>query len=208
MRYALDLSSLSLNDYREWLLKRQNRPPGRIRLWDNINPYFIAIERQGIDDVAALKKRLSTFEKRAELAAATGIPEDDLILLKREISSLEPKPVLIADFPGISSALVSDLRNRGITRSKAYFESTAPGTDELFCLCDLVRINGVGTVAAKAFYDAGYRSVAVVACADANVMFGKVSKVNEAKGYYKAKLGAADMQFCIDFAVILMKHSG
>jgi hypothetical protein len=66
----------------------------------------------------------------------------------------------------------------------------------------------VGAVAAKAFYEAGYRSVAAVARADADVILEKISKVNKAKRYYKAQLGVKDMQFCIDFASLLIKYGG
>lgn len=66
----------------------------------------------------------------------------------------------------------------------------------------------MGAIAAKAFYEAGYKSVVEVAVADAAVMLGKVSEVNEAKQCYKAKLGIKDMQFCIDFASLLIKYGG
>ncbi len=91
--------------------------------------------------------------------------------------------------------------------SKEYWVTKHDLSDELFCLCDLVRINGVGPVAAKAFYEAGYRSVSDVAASDATVMLEKVSTVNEAQHYFKAKLGQKDMQFCIDFAVLLNKYA-
>ena len=81
------------------------------------------------------------------------------------------------------------------------------GLDELFCLCDLVRINGVGPIAARAFYEAGYQSASDVATADATDMLKKVSAVNEAHHYYKAKLSIKDMQFCIDFALLLNKYA-
>ena len=90
--------------------------------------------------------------------------------------------------------------------SKDYFDRLQDSSDELFCLCDLVRINGVGPVAAKAFFEAGYRSVADVAGANAPVMLEKVSAVNDIRQYYKAKLGEKDMQFCIDFALLLDKY--
>ena len=80
-------------------------------------------------------------------------------------------------------------------------------SDELFCLCDLVRINGVGPVAARAFYEAGYSSTSDVAIADAEDMLEKVSAVNKVHRYYKAKLGIKDMQFCIDFALLLNKYT-
>jgi len=34
-------------------------------------------------------------------------------------------------------------------------------------------------------------------------MLASVTKANEGKRYYKAKLGVKDMQFCIDFAQLL-----
>lgn len=101
--------------------------------------------------------------------------------------------------------MVAGLHGRGIHNSKEYWESGLP-VDELLCLCDLVRINGVGPVAAKAFYEAGYSSVADVARANAEDMLARVSEVNEAKRYYNAKLGVKDMRFCIDFASLLMRY--
>jgi len=205
--YNLDLAALSVQEYKE-LLKRQNLLPGRRLLWQNIDHNFTAIEKQDIANIAQLKKQLSAPQKLASLAAAAGISEEYLVLLKREIGSLEQKPVSLASFPGMDGAAVAGLSGRGITTSKDYFESGLSRTDELFCLCDLVRINGVGPVAAKAFYEAGYRSAAEVAGADAAAMLESVSAVNAAKGYYKAKLGVKDMQFCIDFALLLVRYGG
>ena len=77
----------------------------------------------------------------------------------------------------------------------------------MFCLCDLVRINGVGPLAARAFYEAGYQSALDVSEADPQEMLEKVSEVNEIHRYYKARLGIKDMQFCIDFARLLKKYA-
>ena len=207
MGYSLDLSALSIQAYKG-LLNHQNLLPGRRLLWQNIDHNFHVMEQQGITNLAELKRRLSTPQKISSFATTTGISEKYLILLKREIGSLEQKPVAIASFPDMDEALVSQLNGKGIKNSKEYFESGFPDANELPGLCDLVRINGVGAVAAKAFYEAGYRSVCEVACADAETMLGNVSKVNDTKHYYKAKLGVKDMQFCIDFALLLIAHGG
>ena len=74
---------------------------------------------------------------------------------------------------------------------------------EVYCLCDIVRINGVGAIAAKSFFDAGYKSVYDVANTTAEEMLKKVSEVNDIKHYYKTKLGIKDMQFYIDFAKLI-----
>ena len=63
----------------------------------------------------------------------------------------------------------------------------------------------MGAVAAKAFYEAGYKSVEDVANANAAEMLEKVCDINRIKQYYKAKLGLKDMQFCIDFALLLTR---
>ncbi len=205
MKYNLDLEGLPIQEYRV-LLKNQNLLPGRRVLWQDIDKNFALLESRGIKTVAQLKKGLSTPVKIVAFAADSGISENYLVILKREIGSLEQKPVSLASFPGIDSSLVSELSEAGLKTSKDYFKDNQATSDELFCLCDLVRINGVGPVAAKAFYEAGYRSVSGVAGADAVVMLEKVSAVNEIRQYYKAKLGQKDMQFCIDFASLLERY--
>lgn len=206
MPYTMDLSRLPLQEYKE-LLKTQNLLPGRRILWENIDENFDRISREGIADVAQIRKRLASAEKIAALATATGVPAEYLTILKREAGSLEQKPVAISDFPGVEQGLVSALREQGVKTSKEYYESGLCEPGELYCLCDLVRINGVGAVAARTFYEAGFVSAADVANANAADMLKKVTAVNEEKGYYKAKLGEKDMQFCIDFARVLRKLS-
>ncbi len=205
MRYTLDLSRIPLTEY-EPLLASQNLLPGRRILLDGLNRNFAALSAERIETLLQLKQRLSAPPKLAALAAATGISEEYLTILKREIGSLEQKPVPLSAFPGLDEASLASLREWGIVTSKDGFER-GEANGELFCLCDLARINGVGAVAARAFYEAGYRSVAQVAAANAAEMLARVSAVNAEHGYYKAKLGEKDMQFCIDFAQLIERFS-
>ena len=207
MGYNLDLSELSVMRYKE-LLKNQNLLPGRRILWQNIDDIFDTIINCGIESVLQLKNTLSTPKKIVSFAANNGLSDEYLTILRREIGSFEQKPVPLSDFPGIENSLILSLSSRGIKSSKNYWESNQEKSDELYCLCDLVRINGVGAVAAKVFYEAGYNSVFDVANADAVDMLKKVSEVNKAKQYYKAKLGLKDMQFCMDFALVLVNFIG
>lgn len=206
MKYNLDLERLSVQEYKA-LLMQQNLLPGRRILWQDIDSNFALFESRNIKTVAQLKKSLSTPDKIAAFASESGISEDYLVILKREIGSLEQKPVLLSGFKGIDSSLLAKLAGDGIVTSKEFWEQNHHTSDELFCLCDLVRINGVGPIAARAFYEAGYQSASDVAEADAGDMLEKVSAVNEAKHYYKAKLGSKDMQFCIDYAMLLKKYA-
>ena len=206
MNYNLDLERLSVQEYRE-ILKNQNLLPGRRVLWKDIDKNFALLESQGINTIAQLKKIFSTPVKIAAFATVSGIQEAYLVILKREIGSLEQKPIPLTNFPGINPSLIAELNEAGLKTSKDYFEYNQTKSDELFYLCNLVRINGVGPAAAKAFYEAGYRSVVDIAEADAATMLEKVSAINERRQYYKAKLGQKDMQFCIDFATLLEKYS-
>ncbi len=206
MEYNLDLDGLSVQEYKD-LLKQQNLLPGRRILWQDIDRNFALFESKGIKSVADLKKSLSTPKRIAAFATESGISEEYLVILKREIGSLEQKAVPLSEFPGINSLLLEKLGESGLRTSKEYWDQKPDVPGELFCLCDLVRINGVGPVAARAFYEAGYHSASEVATADAEDMLEKVSAVNEVHHYYKAKLGIKDMQFCIDFALLLNKYA-
>lgn len=202
MNYNLNLESLSISGYTN-IIKSQNLLPSRRILLTNIDENFLWFEKKGIQNVAQLKKCLSSPDKIVKLSIESGISEEYLTILRREIGSLEQKPVLIDSFPEIDSSMQELLKKSGILNSKEYWERNKSDAGELFGLCDLVRINGVGPFAAKAFYEAGYKSVNAVAVADSVIMLEKVTNINEVKKYFKAKLGIKDMQFCIDFAKIL-----
>lgn len=204
MEYGLDLSCLSVGSYKE-LLRKQNLLPGRRILLQDIDRNFDIIENCGIENVLQLKKALSTSQKIASFASKHDLSEEYLMILKREIGSLEQKSVPLSDFPGMDTAFISYLNGIGIKTSKDYYNSNPTEKDELFCLCDLVRINGVGAIAARAFYESGYTGVSEIAGADAAEMLQKVSEINGIRQYYKANLGVKDMQFCIDFASLLMR---
>jgi hypothetical protein len=206
MGYTLDLECLSIQEYKE-LLKQQNLLPSRKILLNNIDDNFLLFKKRDINTVGQLKKSFSTPTRMANVVANTGITEEYLIILNREVSSLVQKPVLLSSFPNSDIKLLENLSAVGIKNSKDYWELKQDPSDDLFCLCDLVRINGIGPVAARAFFEAGYKSINDVAAADAANMLARVTIVNEIKCYYKAKLGQKDMQFCIDFALLLQRYS-
>lgn len=218
MNYSADLEKISIEDYKE-ILRSQNLLPGRKALHHNLDANFQLIKEVGIKNLAEFTKAVPTSINLKSFSEKTGISEDYLVLLKREASALEPKPVRMKDFPEINAAITDSLIISGIKTSKDYYELLGSAADcekialklmisqtmahELYCLCSLSRINGIGAAAAKCFFDAGYCSVSDIAEASAEVMLSKVSLVNAQKQYYKAKLGAKDMQFCIDYARIL-----
>jgi len=202
-------------------LKKQKLLPGRKILLENIEENFHRITAVGIGNLAELKNNISSTPRLAAFAAKTGVPENYLIILKREIGSLEQKPVAISDFPDISANTISALLNKHIKTSKDVYNLTINPNNisatsreigievnelqELSSLCNLVRINGIGPIAARTLYESGYRNIAEIAQAKASELLEHMNTVNANKQYYKAKLGEKDMQFIIDAANMILK---
>jgi len=115
VKYSIDLEKLSVQEYKK-LLKMQNLLPGRRILWQDIDQNFTKIENNNIKTVEQLRKTLSTPMKIATFASDTGISEDYLLILKRELSSFEQKPILLADFFGIDPALIEHSTQENISK--------------------------------------------------------------------------------------------
>jgi predicted flap endonuclease-1-like 5' DNA nuclease len=108
----------------------------------------------------------------------------------------------------VDATRVAALAARGIRDTRACWALGAPPNDLLFCLCDLTRIGGVGALAARAFFEAGYTTVQAVAQGDAREMLARITAANESLGLYRAKLGLKDMRFCIEGAALLLRCGG
>ena len=215
MGYSVNISKISVNQYMG-MLKNQNLLPSRKILLENLEDNFNKISAMKIDNLDELKKNISSAQKLSAFSEKTGISENYLTILKREIGSLEQKPVLVSEFPGISENTVSALLNKKIKTSKDVYNLAITADNisavsremniddvelqELSALCNLVRINGIGAVAAKTIYESGYKSVDDIANAKAAKLLEDMNTVNADKQYYKANLGEKDMQFIIDAA--------
>jgi hypothetical protein len=213
MSYLPDLSRLSLDDYKEHL-KSIDLLPSRRVLLDCIDEKFSAIVGNGISDVQALIKAISTPAKLTAFSQTTMIDLDYLKILKREIGGLIPKAIPLSDFDILSSDDLHKLNSAGLRNSKDYFEAYPNIENSIFqmidCekqyqLCGLVRVNGIGPLAAKIFLEAGYANVEDIAAANAEDMVGKINDINSLKKYYNGQLGIKDMRFCIVHAQML-KH--
>ncbi|SMC49487.1 protein of unknown function [Papillibacter cinnamivorans DSM 12816] len=220
MSYTIDLKRISIQVYRG-ILKNQNLLPGRRSLLNALEERFRRMADAGIGNLFELKNNLSTPQKLSALSAKTKIPEDYLVILKRELSSFDQKPVPISDFPGVNEQTVHRLLEHSIKTSKDFYNMfMAAGGDEaissktgvgeialneLYSLCNLVRINGVGAAAARTLYESGYKNIEEIAHADPGDLLNRISETNSVGHYYNAKLGIKDAQFVIDFAKLLFE---
>lgn len=206
MSYGINLASLDIDEYKQ-LLKKQNLLPSRRLLWDGIDEKFALFTKMGIKNVKQLLKLLSD-KKATEKLVTSALTSDYMTILKRELGTLIQKPIPLSDFPDVEKALIDNLMTKGIKTTKDYYETANHVSDDyLYALSDLVRINGVGPLAATIFVECGYSSVSSIARADAHLLLMQVNSINDKKHYYKGNLGEKDMRFCIDYAQLLEKYA-
>lgn len=213
--YYIDLKTVTLSDY-EKELELADLLPSRKILKEEINQRFSILRGQGILDLNDLMSMMKTPDKLKNLAAKTGIPEEYLTILKREIASSQPKPVNLADFQGVSVQAVSQLEGLGIKNTLQMFahvktkeerEALAGKTGvpyqeilELAKLTDVSRIKWVGANFARLLVDSGCDTVEKAAGAEYRSLYTELMAINEEKKYFKGKFGLNDMKLCVDAA--------
>ena len=133
-----------------------------------------------------------------------------LIILAREIRSMQPKPVKLDDFPNIPKTTVKKLESLGIKDTKKLFEfvkteksrkelSGKTGISlkeilELTKLTDVSRITRVGANFARVLVDSSCDTVKKVVKADYKKLYEEINKINDAKKYYKGKIGYENLK--------------
>ena len=215
MGYYIDLKNISLDDYKE-ILKSADLLPRRMVLKENIDEIFDLIKKQKIETVDELQKALKNKNKLQDFSKRSGIQEDYLRILIREVNGYRQKPNKIRDFPGVSENVILQLENLGLRNTLQLFDkiltpqnrneiSSQTGISEpemlrLAKLTDLSRIRWVNHTFAYVLLEAGYDTAEKVANADYHELFQKVKKLNEEREIYKGHIGLHDMKLCVEAA--------
>lgn len=215
MGYFTDLSSLSIEDYKNKLISAY-LIPSRMILRENLKEHFSFFKSIGIKNVQELQQILKKKGKIQEFSKENGLSEEYLTILLREINSIQPKPNKIREFVGISQDLVSRLEKIGIKDTVSLFERVRNSADreklavetgaslteilELTKLTDLSRIKWVGATFARMLYEAGYDTAEKVSKADYTDLYNKITKLNNERNLYKGKIGLNDMRLCVEVA--------
>ncbi len=193
--------------------------PSRVVLKDGIDGYFRLLETRGIENLEQLNTALGNKEKIRYFAAESGIPESYLTLLKRESGSYLARPFPLSEFPGIPLEYTEVLKSKGIRNTRTFFEAAQSAEQrlemakltgiplsrltEIFTLCDLSRITGVGGIYARIIYHAGIRSVMQFAATDTATHNELYFKSLEKLGYPLKAPGEEDLQYCISYASLI-----
>lgn len=203
----------------ETLIAGRTMIPSRRSLKNDLHENFFVLEKAGIRNLKELFKALGNKKKIKEFSRKYCIGEPWLVLLKREAGSYISKPFPLEKFPGIPFEYTEALRSGNISSTEDFFERMQAGEDlenwsgitgiplprmkELYALCDLSRINGVGPRFARILYQAGFTSVEQVAGSDAETQLRLYEKARERSHPDLPALSISDIQYCIDFAKVI-----
>jgi hypothetical protein len=219
-RYTLDLQLISLERFYKLSVSKR-LVPGRAILKEKMDERFRLLEAVGIENLDQLIRSLANKEKIRNVASSTGIPEGYLVLLKREAGSYLARPFPLSGIPGIPFEFGEALRSRGIRSTKDFFESVQTDEQqirvskvtgipesrlkEIYCLCDLSRITGVGGLYSRILYESGIRSVRDFVQIDIGAHRTRSLAVIEKYGYPVKPLSENDIRYCLDVACVILE---
>lgn len=215
MSYYKDLSTISVKDYKEMLLK-MDLIKSRMILRENIDQCFSAIQDQGIEDVQQLSNALKSKEKLEQFAIVSGIDMAYLTILKREINSLRPKPNRLCDLPSLDEKVVKRLEVAGYKDTYSIYEHINDKVklhkivnsldidhdtiEMIIRYADISRIRWVNHTFAFVLLKVGYDSVEKIAHADSNILYAIIKEMNDKEHLYKGSIGNNDMKILIQWA--------
>lgn len=213
--YHIDLEEYSLDRFRRDLESR-DVTKSRRSLKEDIPGKFSVLEAQGIHNLSQLKEALKTKNKLKAFSEVSGLPEDYLVLLKREVGSYTPNPFNLSKVPGADPQVVNKLAMAGIKNTRHLFDRGLTKVDravlaeqtgisepemlEMMRIADLGRIWGVGPVFARIILEAGYDSARAVAHANLDEMYTSGNQINQEKGYTHIMASKSEVGMCIQYA--------
>jgi hypothetical protein len=218
--YHIDLEKYSLDEFKIELLESEIIPSRKI-LKEEINERFKILEDNGIGNLQELRDSLKNPKKAREFGVKSGLPEKYLLILLREVNSYTPNPVNLEKFPGVKKETINKLKSAGIKNTAHLFKIAKTPEDreklaaeleihnaeilELTKLTDLTRIKWIGPVFARLFYDSSTDTARKVSDADAHHLYKQLVKINNAKGYTRAKFIESDVELAIKVSKMVPK---
>lgn len=218
--YYIDLEKYPLNKFKDELNESELLPSRKI-LKEQIDTRFTILAKLGITNLHDLSNSLKTPKKTKEFAQKSGLPQDYLLILRREVNSYTPKPVNLDKFPGIDKDVITKLNNIGIKNTAHLFKMIKTEADrkklsaensinseiimELTKLTDLSRIKWIGPIFARLFFDSGTDTAEKVSNADAKSLYKQLVEINAEKGYTRGKFIESDVELCIKVAKMVPK---
>jgi hypothetical protein len=219
-QYHIDLEAFTLEEFRH-VLETGDLLPSRVVLKEKISERFAILESMGVGNLKELIGTLSTKKKLEKFSQESGLPEDYLVILRRQARSYIPSPVYLKDIPGVDPRVVERLAAAGIKQTKQLFERARSREDraelsrqadvpgevvlELVKMADLARAGWVGPVFVRLLYEAGADTLEALSRQSPDALYEKLLAVNKEQQLTKASFSVKDVASCIETAKALPK---
>ena len=215
MAYHIDAENLGLDDLQK-RIEETDLVPSRAPLLEKLGPNMKALEGQGITTLARLRDELKNSKRLEAVAKATGIEVQYLTLLRREIEGYFPKPLALKRFDWLPTSEIARLERNDIKDTATLYEATdnrqkrtalakSTGIDgavleTLAQLADLTRVQWASPTVARMLLEAGCKSAAELAKADADELDAVFPRLNAGNRLFKGKIGLRDIKRLIHAA--------
>lgn len=197
-------------------IKKTDLTPGIEPIKQDIEKNAVTLERMGVKNLAGLRKALRNKKKLHEFSQKTGIDENYLLLLRREIEGWVIKPIKIRDFCWLNEQLINTLNEIGLCSTDEIYnrlsteeekleiarnhQLSRKDLDYLLTLSTITRIRWVSPVVARILIEAGYSSIEKIKEADPGRLCKEIGLLNTPRNYYKGKIGERDIRRLINEA--------
>lgn len=212
MGYYKDLTKTSLDDYRNMLLDNYLIPSFRVLLKE-IDQTIHIFKSHGITNMEELRRMLKNKKQDAIVSKKTGISEQYLAVLRRELNSHIPPERELKEYRTISQTTKNKLHNMDIKTSKDLYDHFAKVNDvealqkqldetrscilHLGKLVDVSRLRYVSALFATALVLTPYDTVKKIRLADTEDLYRHIVQANKKHDLYKGNLGINDVRFLI-----------
>jgi hypothetical protein len=214
MPYYCDLSLISLEQFRLQLLKGPLLPSQKILLEDMDNR-LARLREKGISNLAELLKTLKTKKKVQTFAKESGLPENYLTVLRRQVNGYHPKARKLRDFTAIPESTRDKLETLGLKTTPQLFDRVVTKKerqklareldipeDEMLMLtklCDLCRMRYVNHTFATLLFHSGFDTVEKVKQANPEKLCEELKRVQASRqDLFKGNIGLKDMIFLVE----------
>ncbi len=215
MGYYIDLSEIKVEDYSK-ILKSADLLPSRRILKENLESNFELLKQNGVRNLESLLKQLKTKSTIEDFAKESGIEENFLTVLVREVKSYKQKPNKLRDFPETPAVVIKKLEDRGVKNTWKLYDLVLTSDQRiqlskdlkidpkeihrLARLTDLSRVRWVNHTFAYVLYEAGYQTAKELAKANYENLYEEVKQLNKERAIYKGNIGLHDMKLCVEAA--------
>jgi len=212
-QYYPDLKTITLNQFKERLITIRLLSSQQLLL-DDIDERFSCLVQHGITNLEQLQRAIKTKSDVQAFAALTGLPFEYLVVLRRQVNGIRPKPIDLKDFPGVNMVVIHKLEKIGIRNTAQLFpyvltpqdrtefsdRNQIPPADllQLTKLTDVARLKWAGPIFARLLVASEYDTVEKILNANVEELYHALVQTNAAKGIYNGKFKPEDLETWVD----------